>query len=117
MNNLIKAADELAGIVRREMAHYDDPEGMMAALNAYRTARNEKWEVKVKPLVWVDYDATARTVSIAKTPFGSYWTSRSSFGYRLAVNDNHVNSFKTHQEALSAAQDDYENRIRSALEE
>jgi len=95
MNNLIKAADELAS----------------------GDGAREAGEAAVKPLVWVDYDATATTVSIAKTPFGNYWTSRSSFGYRLAVNDNHVESFKTHQEAIAVAQADYETRIRSALDE
>ena len=117
MNNLIKAADELAGIVRREMAHYDDPECMMAALHAYRTARNEQGEVKVKPLVW-ECEAGWRWKGVPPDGFFAnvakwVWSDMNGkFKY-----GGSKELFSTVEEAKRAAQSDYETRIRSALEE
>ena len=115
MNNLIKAADELADIVRREMAHYDDPEGMMAALHAYRTARNEQGEVKVKPLVWCNKECSA----IRKSICGFYQVGFSHWGkwYLTTPLKTVGDQYHSLGSAKRAAQADYETRIRSALEE
>lgn len=136
MNNLIKAADDAiialaeAGDVIQcchvntgidlgaasDMPFYDDTMRKIDnALTAYRAARNEQGEVKVKQLVWEHHPAGA----IAATPTG--------FAYILDTRGKHrvtsIKGFNPRREfddleaAKAAAQADHETRIRSALEE
>ena len=52
MNDLIKAADELADAANDQWTVYGACPKLINALKAYRTARENVGEVKVKPLVW-----------------------------------------------------------------
>jgi len=83
MNNLIKAADELAKHVAGQLMYMDlcNDKGdvwrnMHAALTAYRAARESAGGVEVKPLVW------------ESEGFG-YWTSVGVSGkYKITIGED-----------------------------
>ena len=123
MNNLIKAADDLAGAIDDERNMVCQDFGMQqdaslrtdTALTAYRTARNEQGGVKVKPLVWCNKEGSA----IRKSICGFYQVGFSHWGkwYLTTPLKTVGDQYHSLGSAKRAAQADYETRIRSALEE
>ena len=120
MNNLIKAADELAEAAEDvDHVNYKNDD-LLTALTAYRTARSEQGEVKVKPLVWEG----CSTSMTAESSFGEYLVEldgQCGWGFWVPSQDIDYDPkggfHETLDAAKAAAQADYETRIRSALEE
>ena len=118
MNNLIKATDELAtylGYTLMGQSGADHHEAANEALTAYRTARNEQGEVKVKPLALLERR-------------NGYWGGKCSFGYQVAHTNGDLFRVRLHgkvicrdvkgfNRAVTWANRHHETCIRSALEE
>lgn len=145
MNNLIKAADDLARLLEgsregelwlewceKGTGEFEDyikgDEGIdeeVNALTAYRTARNEQGEVKVKPLVWecASINGYKRGRYAARSAIGSGWAAyikrvENGWEYGGKVYLSVLDGIDVALDAAKIqAQSDYETRIRSALEE
>lgn len=122
MNNLIKAADDLAeavwqnrGLPTSVLDHIKASSRVQRALTAYRAARESAGEVRVKPLVW-ECEAGWRWKG---TPPDGFFSSVAKWVWRLPNGGfKHAGSkdvFTAVEAAKAAAQADYETRIRSAL--
>ncbi|MCP3653596.1 MAG: hypothetical protein GY766_01675 [Herbaspirillum sp.] len=126
MNNLIKAADELAGAIDDERNMVCQDFGMQqdaslrtdTALTAYRTARNEQGEVKVKPLVWDGLKSGPYVITIHERGIADLhnYAEPDEDGYPERMKGGYL-TLVSIDDLKAAAQADYETRIRSALEE
>ena len=71
---------------------------------------------KVKQLEWVEYESLrGRKSYFAETPFTPYEVSDGG-GYYVMFSPGKRLKFKSADEAKSAAQEDFENRVKQCLE-